>query len=389
MPYAPWRPYTPQKGRAAWESWDRPYTPPKAPAPTPAPYFVSAPLGISPEPPGAKAGRRARGAGAGDWSAAIAQAIAGKELDRLTASVRDLLGNIADAINYRKAALDAYRRARAELAAATARFGPVSMVLPMGGTTPNHVVLPFVTAERAAATAVRTLARVAVMFSKLGLVYGKVEEGFRRAGLDTDAGAVSSLTTQLMRFVNDTPGMASDVPLYMDTVRSLNSAFGAELSAWGVSVGAYDDPRWMQAFVKAADKVVPLPQGADAGMGNPLPVLILAIIVVVAGVIAAIGVLKSLSVISETLNSKAIAAKDLLERRLGERAKLEAELRNKGAPESEIRTRLDTFDAGTEAAVKLLPDPTSLFGALGLEKILVPAGVVVAGYFGLKAAGAF
>lgn len=333
-------------------------------------------------------------AGMGDWGAAITEAIAGRDLERLLGAVLSLNDRLIEAVNARGAVLSGYKEAKALQEEALRLFGPPMMrigLIPV----PNWRILPAAMAFQTAKKAVQVFARQVMTLLQLNRVFTEISAALTRAGLKNDANGVDMTTNQIKRFVFETDNIfGSSVPEYGETKRAIASAADKEWMAWGVAKDAYGDPRWLAAFEKAADKVVLIPDKpeppsalrerglAEGGLGNPLPVLAVVVIwtvgILSASVLAGIAITRLIP----DQNSKAKTARDLLLKAAEQKRQVELAMRQQGKSQAEIDAAKASIDKETEAAVKAIPEPKSPWGFL-----LVPLGILAAAAIGGKAAG--
>jgi hypothetical protein len=327
--------------------------------------------------------------GIGDWRGDIASMIASDELDKLISAVRKLNDQLIDAITARNGIYSGYMVAKRNLTAARASFGDDFVSGPMGITIPNMDTIDAQIAYGTAVKAVRVFARQTQTLAELQIVFMRIQTALAAVGDTNDADAVAGTLSQMNRFQTETNSMfRGTVPEYQEAVNQLITSFNGELQSWGVSANAYDDPRWLAAFLKAADKVVPIPgrpelpqQALDAGLGI-IPVIAWVIVGVV-GVITAGFVLSSmLSKLIPDQNSKAETARQIALAAQQRKAQEEARLRAQGASQATIDAAKASIDEDTHRQIQDIPEPGSPFGFL-----IIPGAVAAAGLIALKATG--
>jgi len=316
--------------------------------------------------------------GMGDWQGDIAAAVAGDELNKLTSAIFGLNDSITSAIESSNQILAGYRSAKAELASATQKFGPV--------TSQDSGAYSAALAWTGAIKAVKIFARQAQTLAELGIVFSDISAQLQKAGLAQDADSVSTTLYQLNRFVIGSDALFAAVPEYTGTKQQIIQAFSAELKMWGVSPNAYSDPRWFAAFVKAADKVVPLEgrpsapgelsnMGVGMGqLGNPMPMAIVALLWVIAIAAATVTLMYGISKTLDALNSEAITARELILQRDREKEALRLESIRAGKSQTEINDQMREFDMETHRQVGDIPKSP-------LAGLLLPIGLAVGGLF--------
>lgn len=333
----------------------------------------------------------------GDWQGDIAASIAGGDLDRVTSAILGLSDQLTSVVESKNSILNGYLFAKNSYDDATRLFGPAVIPMPVVGLAPNPKIYPFLQALVAAQMGVKLLARKAHMLTKLNLVFGQIAASLQRAGLTTDSNSITGVSMQIGRFVADIGNAFSGVPLYMNTIVKLNDAADAEWRLWGVDAGNQNDPRWFQAYIAAANKVVPLPEGTPlmsglsglGELGNPLAQILIILIWVIAIVAAAVVAIKTASMAIDALNPQAATAKALILQRDREREvlklKIISEGKAQGKPDvqiqAEVDTSLKTFDRETNDAVRNIPKSGLL------SSIAWPVGIAAAALVGLKVAG--
>jgi hypothetical protein len=319
--------------------------------------------------------------GMGDtWGGAVASMIAGKELNQLISAISRVQDQLRSTIEVRNGIFNGYVEAKKLLDQARSAYGPDFMPGPFGAMMPNFRSLPAMMAYGSAVKGVQQLARQIKTFEIFDIVFRSVAGALHKAGLMNDADSVDQTTRQLMRFDIETDSKFANVPEYTSTKTKLLDAFVAELAAWGVSRNAYDDPRYFQAFIKSADRIVPIPgrpnPPAGSGLGNPLPVVVVAIIWIVGVVAAALVVMSTINRIIPDQNSKAIAARDTVLQRERDWTKIQSDMISKGASQAQIDTARKSWESGTKAAVETIPEPKSPLGGLILPALIV-GGILV------------
>jgi hypothetical protein len=324
--------------------------------------------------------------GMGDWQGDIAAAVAGDELNKLTKAIFGVQDSLVGSIEARNSILSGYQDAKAELASATQAFGPV--------TSPDSGAYSAQLAFTGAVKAVQVFARQVQTLSELWIIFSQISAALQAGGLTNDSSAVDATTYQLKKFVTESDALFAAVPEYGQTKQAIIQAFKAETALWGVDQNAYADPRWFGAFIKAADKVVELPDRATApdelasmgvsGMGqlgNPMPLALAALIwtlVIVAGTVTLMyGIMKTL----EALNSEAVTARQLILQRDQEKEALRAKLMADGKDQAEITTAMTEFDTETQQQVKAIPKsalaglvlPLAIVGGTVFAAFILPA----------------
>lgn len=326
--------------------------------------------------------------GLGDWRGDVVSLIASKELGQLMSAVGKVSDQLLDAVVTRNDIYAGYVTAKRNLEMARASFGPDFSTGMYGVRIPNSNTVDAQVAYGTASKAVSVFARQVQTLAELKIVFLRIQSALSAAGAASDADAMAGTINQITRFESETNAKFLPAPEYQNTINQLVAAFKDELRVWGVAENAYDDPRWLSAFLKAADKVVPipgspkLPQPAlDAGLGA-IPTIAWVIVGVV-GVITAGFVLSSmLSQVIPDQNSKAETARQLLLSAQQQKAKVEAQMRAQGKSQAEIDDAKASIDADTKRSLSSIPDPGSPFGFL-----VIPGVVAAAGLITLKATG--
>jgi hypothetical protein len=322
----------------------------------------------------------------GDWQGDIAASIAGGDLDKVTAAIRGLSAQVTSVVAAKNSILNGYLTAKRNYDSAVALFGPPVIPMPLVGLAPNPKIYPFLQALTAAGLGVKLLARKAHMLTKLNLVFGQIAAALMRAGLSTDSASIDGVSRQIGRFTVDVGTSFSGVPLYAETIRSLNDAADQEWRLGGVDPSAQNDPNWLKAYLKAADKVVPLPAAAGmsgfAGLGNPLAPVLVVLIAVIAAVAAAVVAIKVASMAIDALNSKAVTAREILLTVEERKRQVQIEMIKAGKSKAEIDAAMKKIDEETNETLKKIPESGLL------SSLAVPVGIAVAALVGLKVAGA-
>ncbi len=330
--------------------------------------------------------------GLGDWKGDIALAIAGKDLDKLVSAIMSVQDKMVEAINARPVALDGYRKAKALYDDATRRWGPPSFSVPMPYTgsinVPNPRVASALYALNGARQSVEVFARMAQTLSLLDRVFTNISAELTRAGLAQEANNVDMTTRQVKRFLYDSDNAFAAVPEFMAAKGRIMNVAYAEWQAWGVDGGAIGDPRWLQAYLKAADKVVRVPgaeappAGGVAGMGDPLGPLAFVLISVIGGIVATVVAIHGINKLVGAWNSKAETARVLILQRDREKEEMRKAMAAAGRPQAEIDAAVKAFDENTKQQVKDIPEGRDPFGSIALV-----LGIGVAAMIGAKAAG--
>lgn len=329
--------------------------------------------------------------GLGDVASSFSAMVAGEEnLDKLRKGVAQAQDAIRKVIETRAPLLAGYRIAEVAYNEIKGKYGPELMGIGMV-RFPNPNYVPALSALVTAQDAMKQYARQVHQSENLAIVFMRISEALTKAGLKNDANYVDQFTSLSNRFTIETGNLLRGIPAYQGTINSIIEAFKQELSAAGVAPNAYDDPRWYQAYLRAADKVVPLPEAARAGMGEfdeavsglgiePVTIsLIIAGIVklvIVLGLIAS--VLYALSRLLPDANSKAKTARDLLVQRETDWTKIEAQMRAQGKSQAEIDAARKSWEAGTRKTIEEIPEPESpLVGLLSGLKWVALAGAAI------------
>ncbi len=324
----------------------------------------------------------------GDWGAAVTGLVAAQELDQLNSAVRKLIDKLISAIGQRAGLLQGYQEAKAALQSAQAKFGPAFISTGII-QVPNAALIPAMLAFGSAKKGVELMAREVQTMGFLDRVFTQVSAALTRVGLSNDANSIDQALAQIRRFNVDTDNMFfSQAPEYNQAKQAILRQAEAEWQALGVAKNAYDDPKWMAGYLRAAQSVVPIenipqpPESVlDAGMGAlPLlgALLIWAIGIVVAGLVLS----EAISRILPDQNSKAKTAEKLLLAYQDQKAKEAAQMRAAGASEAQIQTRMNAIDEEAKKNVNNIPEPGSLF-----KWLLIPVIVLGGGYAIGKATG--
>jgi hypothetical protein len=320
-----------------------------------------------------------RGAGAegfGDWRGDIAASIAGNEIDKLVSGIFKVQDSLINSINARNGIFDGYQQAKLIYSEAVKTFGDKAMTR----------LEPAISALTGATMAVKVFARQIQTLSELWVVFAEISSKLHAAGLYNDENAVNQTVNQVRRFVTESDAKFAGIPQYNGTKQEIIAAFVAELRMWGVDRNAYGDPRWFGAFIKAADKVVELPGRPTApgeiasfgvsglgGLGNPLPMLIVALLWVLAIVAATVTLMYGINKTINALNSEAVTARDLILQRDKEKEQLRMELVRQGKGQAEINAAMAQFDRETRDQVKDIPKSGLL------SSLLLPLGIAAGG----------
>jgi len=332
-------------------------------------------------------GRGVPFAGMADWGAAAVGLIADKELGALMKGVRGLIDKLISLIGARGAILDGYKVAHARYTSAQAKFGPLLIAGPMG-MTQNVLLLPFASAYATAQKGVKVLAREVQTIGFLDRIFTQISAALTQAGLSSDANAIDQAVAQIRRFAIETDDLFFPIPEYMQTKRSILTEGVPIWRSLGVGATAYDDPKWMAGYLKAANAVVPV-EGAPAapadlqaaGMGA-LPIIAQMILYVIVIVSVGMSLASAISRVIPNQNAKAETAEKLLLEAQKQKAKEASQMRAAGASEAQIDARMAAIDTEVARAVSTVPDAPSLF-----KPMIAVAGVVAAGYVAGKATG--
>lgn len=326
--------------------------------------------------------------GMGDWGGAVTELIAGGELEKLNSAVRALLDKLIAAINSRAEIVQGYREAKALFADAQAKYGPPMMSVGYA-EIPNQSVLPAFMAFGTAAKGVQVFAREVQTLGFLDRVFTQVSAALTRAGASNDANSIDQALAQLRRFTMETDNLFfSLAPEYNETKQKILAQAKPQWAALGVAANAYDDPKWMAGYIRAANIVVPIDDQpeppaavAEAGLGA-LPVLGAMLIWVIGIVVAGLVISSAISRILPDTNSKARTAEALLLKYQEQKAREAAEMRAAGYSEEQIKKRMDTIDDEKKRDLDKIPNPPSIMGW-----VVGGLAAAVVGYFGLKWAG--
>lgn len=324
--------------------------------------------------------------GLSDWKGDIAAAVASGELDQLMAGVRRTQDSLIAAINARGPAINAYQTARNLLDEATAKYGPPFFSAAFGSSVPNPNVFPAAQAFTAAAEGMRFFARQVQTLYELDVVLTKVSEGLFNAGLRSEEASVNAAVTQIRRFTSETDALLRGIKDYTETKNRIVEAFNKQRAAFGVPASQSDDPRWFEAYLLAAEQVVPLPKEAaavgvsglsDLGLGPALVVLIKVIAIIAATVVA----IHAINKITSALNSKAETAREVILQRERDWSQMESAMRAAGKSQTEIDAARKSWESGTAQSVKEIPEPSGVFGSVTTALVAV-LGVGAALKFG-------
>lgn len=323
----------------------------------------------------------------GDWKGDIAAAVASGELDQLMAGVRKTQDTLIAAINARGPAINAYKMARNLLDEATAKYGPPFFPAPFGASVPNMSVFPAAQAFTAAAEGMRFFARQVQTLFELEIVLAKISEGLFNAGLRNEEASVNAAITQIRRFTVETDALLRGIKDYTDTKNRIIEAFNRQRAAFGVPTSQIDDPRWFEAYLLAAEQVVPLPKGATSAMGvsglgdlglAPVLVVLIKVIAIIAATVVAI---HAINKITSALNSKAETAREVILQRERDWSKMEVAMRAAGKSQAEIDSARKSWESGTAQTVKDIPEPSGIFGPV-TAALMAVLGVGAALKFG-------
>lgn len=311
--------------------------------------------------------RPARRPGMGDWGSAVTELIAQDELGRLNSAVRALIDKLIAAINSRAEVLSGYQEAAALFKDAQAQFG-APMINAGYALIPNPAVLPSYTAFGVAVKGVQVFAREVQTLGFLDRVFTQVSASLTRAGLANDANSIDQALAQIRRFNLETDNMFfRAVPEYNQTKQQILAQAKAEWAALGVAANAYDDPKWMAGYIRAANAVVPVedqpgpPEAvAQAGLGE-LTLLGSLLIWVIGIVVAGLVISSTLSRILPDVNAKARTAEKLALAYQQQRADVAAQMRADGKSEDEIKQTMREISAEEEEAYRKIPESPSWF----------------------------
>jgi len=303
--------------------------------------------------------------GLGDFRSALSSMIAEGSLNELLRGIFKVQDLLVSSINSRGEIFEGHSRAQ-DLYADSAQFGPEMIPMPFGAGLINPYRIPALQAVESANFGVAAFARQVLTLNQLARIFGGVSSALTEAGLANDANSVDQTLAQMRRFIQESDNLFAGVGIYRDTKAQILQIFEqTELPMWGVSPQAVDDPRWIQAFVKAADKVVELPDvdtslpPGVSGLGA-LPVLAAAILWGIGIVAAAVTAMYAIRKIIDALNSKAITARELILQRDREKEALRMKMIESGASPEEIDTAMKAFDEETARQVKSVPDGMGL-----------------------------
>lgn len=332
------------------------------------------------------------------WRQALAELIAGNELDVLMRGVRGLNDKLVSVINARNGILSGYLDATKLYGEAVAIGG--APYISMGiSNVPNPSVLPSLQALGTAVKGVKFFARDVFLLTMLDRVFAEVASELGKMDLRNDANAVESTLNQIRRFVMETDDKFGFrvVPEYMETKSAILQNAKAEWAHRGVATNAFGDPRWLEGVVAAADQVVPVPQpsgGSSSSMfttpmgpslmhGMGAVTVLVAILLKVLGIVAVTVVaIVAIRRLIPDQNAKAEHAADLLRDYQQQKSREALQMRAQGKSEAEISKRMADIDAEAKRAVDAIPDAPAPLG--GLFKWLgIAAGVGV----GTKIAG--
>jgi hypothetical protein len=326
--------------------------------------------------------------GLGDWKGDIAAAVASGELDQLMSGVRKAQDTLIAAINARGPAITAYQTAKGLFDDATASYGPPFLSSGMGVSVPNVKVFPAAQALTSAAEGMRFFARQVQTLLELEVVLSKISEGLFNAGLRNEEASVNAAITQIRRFTTETDTLLRGIKEYVETKNKVVAAFNKTLASRGIHHTASDDPRWFEAYMDAADQVVPMPKevsGGVAGLGGlglaPALIVLVKVIAIIAATVTAI---HAINKITSALNSKAETAREVILQRERDWSRIEADMRSAGKPQSEIDAARKAWEQGTKKSVESIPEPSGIFVALPATLIALAVGAVA-----LKVGGVF
>lgn len=331
------------------------------------------------------------------WRQSIAELVAGDELNVLMKGVRDLSGKLTSAINARNSILSDRIEAEKLYQEAIRLGGPPFMAMGFVNT-PNPMVLPAMKALETARKGVRLYAREVFTLTMLDRVFTRISVELGRQTLTGEANAIDGVLNQIRRFVIETDNRFRVAPEYMETKGEILQAAKSQWAHMGVPANAFDDPRWMEGIMKAADQVIPVPlprsyrppeisegiqEGTSMmqGMGSVtvLVVVLLKVLGIVAATVVAIVAIKRLI---PDQNLKAEKTSEILKEYADRKTKIERQMRALGKSEVEISRRMEEIDSEAQRAVKGIPDAPSPFGG-----ILKTAGVVLGVVAGTKIVG--
>ena len=331
---------------------------------------------------------RLRPSSMGDWGAAVTGLIANQELDQLNSGVRKLLDKLISAIGQRQGLLRGYQEAKTILQTAQANFG-APFISTGFATVPNVALVPAMLAFGSAKKGVELMAREVQTMGFLDRIFTQVSVALTKAGLENDANSIDQALAQIRRFNVETDNMFfTQAPEYHQAKQAILQQAGAEWKALGVAQNAYDDPKWMAGYLRAAQRVVPIenaPQPPEAvqeaGMGA-LPLLGALLIWAIGIVVAGFVISEAISRVLPDQNSKAKTAEKLLLAYQAQKAQEASQMRAAGASASEIDARMAAIDEEAKRAVAAVPDSPSI-----LKWILIPVLALGGGYAVGKAMG--
>jgi hypothetical protein len=334
----------------------------------------------------------------GTFTELLTNLIASGKLDQLRSAVGQLSDLATKASNMQNPLFNGYVEAKAIRDSMAQKYG-LTIPIPFGGMMPNPVVIPSLLAYSTAVEAVKVLARLRDQVSQTAQVYTVLARTLREKSLPQTAGEIEAQVSSAMRIVQGLDAKfigpsgqraAGIVPEYGQTLIKIAGAAQSEWSAWGVGLGNYDDPRWMEAYIKAANKVVPIPESAtkSAGLsglgslGAADPISWTLIIIAAIKIIAALVViLAALDRMVPDQNLKAREAAKIAQKAFDAKVAEEARMRAQGKTQEEIDRMKAGIDADAKKSVATIPDPKGflegVLGPLGLVAAAIVAGVVL------------
>lgn len=326
--------------------------------------------------------------GMDDVAASFAAMFAAGALDKLRKGLSNTQDALIATISSRNEAFNGYQKAKALYDDAVGRWGPAFVPGPMGISLPNAKVLMAYVALATADQAVKFIAKQIHASEQAQIVFSQIQSALMKGGLNVDADMIGTSLYGINRFNLETGSMFGGVKPYTDTISKLTDEAKAERAAWGVPLSAYDDPRWYEAYLKASDRIVPMPKSAGGGGGgvsglgtlgfDPISIAIaIGLLLISIGVMVA--VIKSAAALTPNANAKAETARALILQREADWTKIESQMRAQNKSQEEIDAARKQWDAGTKKQTENIPDPPSLLGSL-LGPLGIAAAALVVGF---------
>lgn len=296
------------------------------------------------------------------FSTLVAQALADKELDKLTSAARKTLDAVISTIPQVPKIREGYFETKRAFEYAASKFGPP--VFPNGQI--NTLVFPLYANFKTAVKAVEKTAKVVSNLMAVAQVYTGVMRVLEEQGLKTDADSLWMAVQQINRFVLTTDNAFKDVPEYQATKNKIRDVVASRSSG----LQPYD-PAWLDVQVKAAGEVVP-DESPSSGLGGPMA----AIVPVIIAVISAITIIKVASSVVEVVGGKSRQVYLSYQEHEKRKAETAERMKREGKSSSEIQATLSKMD---EEQKKRVEDMLRAPSGVDLTTILVGLGVAAGG----------